>query len=100
MAHSIEVRPPFLDHRIVEFAASLPDHLKVRGKTQKVVLRELMKRKLPASTLRRKKMGFDFPAHEWLRGPLRSLLLDTLSADGGQAGCSGGMPWKTASGST
>jgi asparagine synthase (glutamine-hydrolysing) len=82
MAHSIEVRPPFLDHRIVEFAASLPDHLKVRGKAQKIVLRELMKRKLPASTLRRKKEGFDFPAHEWLRGPLRSLLLDTVSANG------------------
>lgn len=86
MAHSIEVRPPFLDHRIVEFANSLPGHLKVRGKTQKVVLRELMKQKLPASTLRRKKVGFDFPAHEWLRGPLRSLLLDTVSADCGQAG--------------
>jgi asparagine synthase (glutamine-hydrolysing) len=70
----------------VEFANSLPGHLKVRGKTQKVVLRELMKQKLPASTLRRKKVGFDFPAHEWLRGPLRSLLLDTVSADCGQAG--------------
>jgi asparagine synthase (glutamine-hydrolysing) len=86
MAHSIEVRPPYLDHRIVEFAASLPEYLKVRGKTQKIVLRELMKRKLPASTLRRKKVGFDFPAHEWLRGPLRSLLLDTVSADGGPTG--------------
>jgi len=86
MAHSIEVRPPYLDHRIVEFAASLPEHLKVRGKTQKVVLRELMRQKLPASTLRRTKVGFDFPAHDWLRGPLRSLLLDTLSADGGPTG--------------
>jgi asparagine synthase (glutamine-hydrolysing) len=78
MAHSIEVRPPFLDHRIVEFAASLPDHLKVNGKAQKIVLREMMKGKLPPSTLRRKKVGFDFPAHEWLRGPLRALLQDTL----------------------
>jgi asparagine synthase (glutamine-hydrolysing) len=81
MAHSIEVRPPFLDHRIVEFAASLPDQLKVRGKAQKIVLRELMRGKLPDSTLRRKKMGFDFPAHEWLRGPLRSLLLDTIATN-------------------
>ncbi len=81
MAHSIEIRPPFLDHRIVEFAASLPDHLKVRGKAQKIVLRELMRHRLPASTLRRKKVGFDFPAHEWLRGPLRGLLLDTVSAE-------------------
>ena len=79
MAHSIEVRPPFLDHRIVEFAASLPGELKLRGKTQKVVLRELMKGKLPDSMLRRKKIGFDFPAHEWLRGPLRPLLLDTFA---------------------
>jgi asparagine synthase (glutamine-hydrolysing) len=86
MAHSIEVQPPFLDHRIVEFAASLPDRLKVRGKAQKMVLRELMKTKLPAATLRRKKVGFDFPAHEWLRGPLRGLLLDTVSADSGQTG--------------
>ncbi len=81
MAHSIEVRPPYLDHRIVEFANSLPAHLKVQGKRQKIVLREMMKQKLPPSTLRRKKVGFDFPAHEWLRGPLRSLLLDTVSAN-------------------
>jgi asparagine synthase (glutamine-hydrolysing) len=83
MAHSIEVRPPFLDHRIVEFAASLPGHLKVQGKAQKIVLRELMKRKLPSSTVQRKKEGFDFPAHEWLRGPLRDLLLDTVSSNSG-----------------
>jgi asparagine synthase (glutamine-hydrolysing) len=78
MAHSVEVRPPFLDHRIVEFAAGLPDHLKVRGSYQKVVLKELMKRRLPASILKRKKMGFDFPAHHWLRGPMRPLLLDAV----------------------
>ncbi len=86
MAHSIEVRPPFLDHRIAEFAASLPDHLKVNGKAQKIVLRELMKGKLPESTLRRKKVGFDFPAHEWLRGPLRALMLDTLLENRGDGG--------------
>jgi len=79
MAHSIEVRPPFLDHRIVEFAASLPENFKARGSRQKIVLRELMHGKLPESTLRRKKVGFDFPAHQWLRGPLRPLLLDAFS---------------------
>ncbi len=82
MAHSIEVRPPFLDHRIVEFAAALPDRLKVRGGAQKIVLRELMKGRLPPETLRRKKVGFDFPAHDWLRGPLRELLFDTLVRSG------------------
>jgi asparagine synthase (glutamine-hydrolysing) len=78
MAHSLEVRPPFLDHRIIEFAASLPSELQIRGSRQKVVLRELMSGKLPRSILRRGKIGFDIPAHEWLRGPLRNLMLDTL----------------------
>ena len=81
MAHSLEVRPAFLDHRIVEFAASLPEDLKIRGGRLKYVLRELMKDKLPAAILRRKKEGFDIPTHEWLRGPLRPLLLDTLTAE-------------------
>jgi asparagine synthase (glutamine-hydrolysing) len=78
MAHSVEVRPPFLDHRIVEFAAALPAKLKVRGSQQKVVLRELMKDKLSPAILNRKKIGFDIPAHQWLRGPLRGLLEDSL----------------------
>ncbi len=80
MAHAVEVRPPFLDHRIVEFAASLPIALKIRGARQKVILKELMKGKLPASILKRRKIGLDIPAHEWLRGPLRGLLLDTLAS--------------------
>jgi asparagine synthase (glutamine-hydrolysing) len=78
MAHSLEVRPPFLDHRIVEFAATLPSVLKIQGSRQKVVLKELMKDRLPEAILTRKKVGFDIPAHEWLRGPLRELLMDTM----------------------
>jgi asparagine synthase (glutamine-hydrolysing) len=80
MAHSLEVRPPFLDHRIVEFAASLPADLKIRGSQQKFILRHLMRDKLPSAILTRKKIGFDIPAHDWLRGPLRDLLVDTLQA--------------------
>ncbi|MGH9559786.1 MAG: asparagine synthase (glutamine-hydrolyzing), partial [Bryobacteraceae bacterium] len=78
MAHSIETRPPFLDHRIVEFAATLPSHFKIHNSRQKIVLKELMRGKLPDSTLHRKKSGFDFPAHQWLRGPLRDVMLDAL----------------------
>ena len=78
MAHSVEVRPPFLDHRIIEFAATLPDEFKMRGSRQKLLLKELMKDKLPASILNRKKVGFDIPAHDWLRGTLRPLLVATL----------------------
>jgi len=80
MAHSVEVRPPFLDHRIVEFASTLPAWLKIRGMRQKYVLKELMKDKLPPAILSRKKIGLDIPAHEWLRGPLRTMLLETLRA--------------------
>jgi asparagine synthase (glutamine-hydrolysing) len=78
MAHSLEVRPPFLDHRIVEFAATLPASLKIRGSRQKVLLKELMRDKLPSSVLQRRKVGFDIPAHDWLRGCLRSLMLEVL----------------------
>ena len=81
MAHSVEVRPPFLDHRIVEFAASLPPKWKIDGSRQKVILKRLMAGKLPDAVLRRKKTGLDIPAHDWLRGPLRALLLDTLSSE-------------------
>ena len=79
MAHSLEVRPPFLDHRIVEFAARLPSHLKISGRETKRVLRRLMRNKIPAAILNRSKEGLDIPAHEWLRGALRPLLLDALS---------------------
>src|SRR5207237_8598047 len=68
MAHSLEVRPPFLDHRIVEFAASLPERLKIHRSTQKYVLKQLMKDKLPSSILQRSNVGFDVTAHVWLRG--------------------------------
>ena len=81
MAHSIEVRPPYLDHRIIEFASILPDHFKVDGRVLKVILKSLMKSKLPQNVIRRAKTGLDIPTHDWLRGPLRPLLEDTLNPD-------------------
>jgi asparagine synthase (glutamine-hydrolysing) len=79
MAHSLEVRVPFLDHRIIEFAASLPQNFKVRGATLKFLLKELMRDKLPPEVLSRRKEGLDIPAHDWLRGVLRPLLLETVN---------------------
>ncbi len=81
MAHSLEVRPPFLDHRLVEFAGSLPERWKVNGSKTKFIMRELLKTKLPAQIMGRRKEGLDIPAHEWLRGPLKPLLLDALSPE-------------------
>jgi asparagine synthase (glutamine-hydrolysing) len=80
MAHAVEVRPPFLDHRIVEFASTLPTELKIRGGRQKYLLKELMKPRLPIAIVQRKKIGFDIPAHDWLRGTLRSMLTETLTS--------------------
>ena len=79
MAHSVEVRPPLLDHRLVEFTASLPPKMKLRGARTKVLLRDLMKAGLPPSILRKPKEGFDIPVHEWLRGALKPFLLEVLS---------------------
>jgi asparagine synthase (glutamine-hydrolysing) len=81
MAHSLEVRPPFLDHRIVEFAASIPQNFKLRGTTTKYLLKELMRDKLPRLVIDRKKSGFDIPTHDWFRTVLRDLLYDTLTPE-------------------
>ena len=79
MAHSLEVRPPFLDHEIVEFAAALPERFKIRGRRQKYLLKRLMQNKLPAEIISRKKVGFDIPAHDWLRRELKPLLLEVVN---------------------
>jgi asparagine synthase (glutamine-hydrolysing) len=79
MAHSLEVRPAFLDHRIAEFAATLPANYAIQGRTLKRLLRYLMRDKLPPNILNKKKQGLDIPVHDWLRGHLKPLLLDTLN---------------------
>ena len=81
MAHSLEVRPPLLDHRIVELANSLPARMKLHRGVSKVVLRHLMRDKLPGVLLKKKKTELDIPVHHWLRTVLRPLLLDTLASD-------------------
>lgn len=78
MANSLEARSPLLDHRLVEFCASLPSSYKLRGRTSKWLLRRLMRDRLPPSILSRPKMGFGVPVGEWLRGDLRPLLDDTI----------------------
>jgi asparagine synthase (glutamine-hydrolysing) len=83
MAHSLEVRSPLLDYRLIEFAASLPPELKIKGRRGKVVLNELASRRLPEKILNQPKRGFSIPAARWLRGPLRpmaeSLLFHTTA---------------------
>jgi asparagine synthase (glutamine-hydrolysing) len=73
MAHSLEVRCPLLDHRIIEFAAQLPAGLKVDARRGKLVLRDLASRRLPLETLNQPKRGFSIPAARWLRNELRPM---------------------------
>ncbi len=78
MAHGLECRQPFLDHRLVEWAASLPVRYKQRLGRGKRILREAFRDLLPADVLRRPKMGFGVPMDSWLRGELRELARQVL----------------------
>src|SRR5205085_4483615 len=87
MATSIESRVPFLDHVLVEFAATLPDEMKLSGWTTKRILREAMTGVLPKSILNRPKMGFPVPFSAWTRGRwnavAREILLDRRTRERG-----------------
>jgi asparagine synthase (glutamine-hydrolysing) len=72
MAVSLEAREPLLDHRLIEFAATLPENMRVRGRQGKWLLKKAMRRYLPGSILYRPKQGFVTPIADWLRGPLAS----------------------------
>jgi asparagine synthase (glutamine-hydrolysing) len=79
MANSLEARSPFLDYRLVEFATSLPAHLKLNGLQTKYLLKRCMARKLPRNILVRRKEGFSIPMKNWLKHELRPLMSDLLS---------------------
>jgi asparagine synthase (glutamine-hydrolysing) len=81
MAVSLEARSPFLDHHVIEFAASLPEGLKLRGLTTKYLLRRTLRRLLPAENLTRAKMGFGVPVGDWFRGSLQPFLRETLLSE-------------------
>lgn len=78
MACSIESRVPLLDHTFVAFAASIPPHLKIRGKTQKYILKEAVKDLVPSQILTRRKMGFPTPVREWFLSDQAQPWLDLL----------------------
>ena len=78
MAHALEARSPFLDHEFMEFAATIPFELKVRGRTKKYILKRALDGLLPDAILHRPKMGFGVPIDHWLRHELREMAYDTL----------------------
>jgi asparagine synthase (glutamine-hydrolysing) len=73
MAHGLEVRPPLLDHELLELTARIPSHLKIRGGQTKWLFKESFRAELTTDVTHRPKQGFDIPVDDWLRGPLRPM---------------------------
>ena len=86
MAHSLEVRAPILDHKVMEYAARLPSSLKLRGSESKYVFKKMNEKRLPHEVLYRKKQGFCVPLAIWLRGDLKSLAHDAIFGDASDLG--------------
>ena len=78
MANSLEARSPFLDHNVIEFAASLPENLKMRRLETKSLLKKVAARLVPREVIYRRKMGFGVPVGKWFRGEMKDFVRDTL----------------------
>jgi asparagine synthase (glutamine-hydrolysing) len=81
MAVSLEAREPLLDHKLLEFAASVPTSLKLKNGRSKYLLRRLLEKRIPQAIVDRPKHGFEAPTGAWLRGPLAPMV-DALLLDG------------------
>ena len=79
MYNGLEVREPFLDHRILEFVAQLPYEYKYKNGVSKVILKEIAHKYIPKEMIDRKKQGFSIPLDSWLKNDLKTVVLDTLS---------------------
>jgi len=78
MAYGLEARSPFLDHEFMEFCASLPSHMKLRGRTKKFILKLALSELLPKEIINRPKMGFGVPIDHWFRHELKEMAYDIL----------------------
>jgi asparagine synthase (glutamine-hydrolysing) len=79
MWHSLEVRVPFLDHKLVEFCATIPNSLKVKHLKKKHLLKKAVSNLLPQEVINHRKQGFDSPMTKWLQTDLKPFVLDVLS---------------------
>ncbi len=79
MAASLEARMPFMDHVLFNFVSSLPNNVRIRGRSTKWLLRESMKNLLPYEIINRSKVGFRVPVNEWFRGSMKDYLYDHLT---------------------
>jgi len=84
--NSLEVRVPLLDHKVVEFVASIPFEYKMKGRESKYIVKEIMKNKLPREILKQRKLGFTIPVHEWFRNELKSFAIEKLLSNNSKIG--------------
>jgi asparagine synthase (glutamine-hydrolysing) len=81
MANSLEARSPFLDHKVIEFAASLPSDIKIKKADTKTLLKKVAARLVPKEAIYRRKMGFGVPIANWLRGDMREFMKENLQSE-------------------
>lgn len=81
MANSLEARSPLLDHKVIEFAASLPQHIKLKSTETKSLLKRVAAKLVPAEVIYRKKMGFGVPIGHWFRGEMKEFLRENLLSE-------------------
>jgi asparagine synthase (glutamine-hydrolysing) len=81
MAVSLEARSPFLDHKVIEFAASLPENIKLRGTETKSLLKRVAAKLVPSEVIYRRKMGFGVPITHWFRGELKNFVRENLLSE-------------------
>ncbi|HEV8159826.1 MAG TPA: asparagine synthase-related protein, partial [Pyrinomonadaceae bacterium] len=81
MAVSLEARSPFLDHKLMEFAATLPDSIKVKGRETKYLLKKVASRLVPREVIYRQKMGFAVPINHWFRGKMSKFVEENLLSE-------------------
>jgi asparagine synthase (glutamine-hydrolysing) len=81
MANSLEARSPFLDHKVIEFAASLPEALKMRRYETKSLLKKVAARLVPPEVIYRRKMGFGVPVGDWFRGEMKEFVRGALLSE-------------------
>ncbi|MCD9189486.1 MAG: asparagine synthase (glutamine-hydrolyzing) [Pyrinomonadaceae bacterium] len=81
MAVSLEARSPFLDHKVIEFAASLPENIKMKGFETKSLLKKVAARLVPKEVIYRRKMGFGVPIGNWFRGEMKNFVKDVLLSE-------------------
>jgi asparagine synthase (glutamine-hydrolysing) len=81
MANSVEARSPFLDHKVIEFAASLPENLKMRGFRTKSLLKKVAARLVPREVIYRRKMGFGVPVGRWFRSEMKEFVRVVLLSE-------------------